>query len=95
MTLVPSERVMGCVLVRVVGDLFGTKRISVFDFFVSVPVCICRPNFLRCSSARLAVLVASSREGRINVLSSTYRDIQWMNSVPFDFGFCPVILPHG
>ena len=60
MILVPLERMMGCVLARVVDDLFGTKRTSVFDFLVSELECIFRPNFRRCLSARFAVLVASS-----------------------------------
>ena len=83
--LVPFERVMGLVSNGLeCGVLRGMKRTSVFDFLFSVPVCILSPNFFRCSSTRFAVLVASSLDVRINALSSTYNDNQWIKIVPFD-----------
>ena len=93
--LAPSERMMGLVSVGVVDVLLGMWSTSVFDFLSCVPVCIWRPNFFKCSSARFAVFVASSRVGRMKVELSTYRDIQWVNSVPFVFAFCPDNLPRG
>ena len=56
-------------------------------------MCIYSPNCLRRFSTSVVVLIASSRVGKINALSSAYSDIQWDISVPFDCTFCPVILP--
>ena len=58
-------------------------------------MCIYSPNCLRRFSTSVVVLIASSRVGKINALSSAYSDIQWDISVPFVRTFCPVILPLG
>ena len=93
---VPSERVIGAVSARELGDWRrGTWRTSVFDLEEMVPVCIFRPNFFKWFRTKFAVRVASSLLGRINALSSTYSDIQWDVSVPFDFVFCPDMRPRG
>ena len=67
-----SERMIGDVSAMMISvPLFGMWRTYFFDLFLAVPVCIYSLNFLKCVRARFAVLFASSRVGRMKVISST------------------------
>ena len=69
---VPSERMMGLrSAVLLDSSRLGMKRTSVFDFLEVVPVCIFNPNLFRWFRVKFAVLVASSRVGRMKALLST------------------------